>query len=339
MTYGSCALMKTGAWLMKIVVLDAYTLNSGDLDWAPLHRLGGCDIYDRTGADQVLERCAGAEIVLTNKVVLTARQLRLLPQLRYIGVLATGTNVVDVAAAIECGMVVTNVPAYSTPSVVQMVFALLLEMTQQVGHHSARVHEGAWCRSPDFTFRQRPLLELAGMTMGIVGFGQIGQGVARVAESFGMNVLVNVRKPYRFNALQRGDGPVWVELDGLFAMADVVSLNCPLTAETQALVDGRRLAMMKPGSFLINTARGGLLDELAVAAALHSGQLAGVGVDVLSCEPPAPDNPLLQAPNCFITPHIGWATLAARQRLLAEAVANIEAYIAGVPRNVVTAQP
>lgn len=318
---------------MKIVVLDGYTLNPGDLDWQPLQALGECTFYPRTASHQVVERAQGAEIVVTNKVVLGAEQFAALPQLRYVGVSATGTNVVDLDAAREHGVVVTNVPAYSTMSVAQQVFALLLELTTQVGHHNRRVQQGAWCESADFCFRDTPLVELDGLTLGLVGFGNIGQAVARIAQSFGMNVLVYARHPERHKQLQGGRGPVPVELDGLFAMSDVVSLHCPLTEETAGLVDERRLAMMKPGTFLINTARGPLLDECAVAAALHSGRLAGAGLDVLSQEPPNADNPLLTAPNCIITPHIAWATSAARQRLLTTVVNNIAAFQGGRPIN------
>ena len=321
---------------MKIVVLDGYTMNPGDLDWDKLRQLGECEIYERTAPHQVLERCDGAEIVLTNKVVLGEEHFAVLSQLRYIGVLATGTNVVDVMAARERGVTVCNVPAYSSRSVAQMVFALLLELTQQVGHHNQRVHEGAWCTSTDFCFCERPLLELDGLIMGIVGFGRIGRCVARIASSFGMTVIVNTRRSYRHEALLHADGPVSVELDGLFAMADVVSLNCPLNADSELMVNAERLAMMKPDALLINTARGGLIDEEALAQALRDGVLAGAALDVLSSEPPAVDNPLLTAPNCIISPHLGWATTAARQRLLAISVENIRAFLAGTAQNVVS---
>ena len=320
---------------MKIVVLDGYTLNSGDLDWAPLQALGHCKIYPRTAPDQIVERARNAEIVLTNKVMLGERELLELPKLRYIGVLATGTNVVDLVSAARRQIVVTNVPAYSTMSVAQMVFSLLLEVVQQVGHHNRRVHDGAWSDSTDFSFRETPLVELDGLTLGIVGFGNIGQAVARIAESFGMKVLVHVRRSHRFKELQQGRGPRDSELDKLFAQSDVISLHCPLTEQTRHLVDERRLALMKPGAILINTARGPLLDEAAVAAALHCGRLGGLAVDVLSSEPPSEDNPLLHAPRCVITPHIAWATLAARQRLLRTVVANVAAFQDGAPQNVV----
>jgi glycerate dehydrogenase len=320
---------------MNIVVLDGYTLNPGDLDWTSLQALGPCEIYPRTMPEQIIERARDAEIVLTNKVVLGEAELQALPKLRYVGVLATGTNVVDLEAAARRQIVVTNVPAYSTMSVAQMVFSLVLELVQQVGHHNRRVHDGAWSASADFCFRDTPLVELDGLTLGIVGFGNIGQAVARIGESFGMKVLVHVRRSHRFKELQQGGGPSDVELDNLFAQSDVISLHCPLTEQTHHLVDARRLALMKPGAILINTARGPLLDEAAVAKALQDGHLGGLGVDVLSSEPPSADNPLLTAPNCVITPHIAWATLAARQRLLATVVANVAAFQAGTPLNVV----
>nr|WP_320049924.1 D-2-hydroxyacid dehydrogenase [uncultured Desulfuromonas sp.] len=320
---------------MNIVVLDGYTLNSGDLDWAPLQALGNCEIYPRSTPGQVVERARHAEVVLTNKVVLGEQELLALPKLRYIGVLATGTNVVDLEAAARRQIVVTNVPAYSTMSVAQMVFSLLLELVQQVGHHNRRVHDGVWSSNADFSFRETPLVELDRLTLGIVGFGNIGQAVARIGESFGMKIVVHVRRSHRFKELHQGHGPSDVELDNLFAQSDVVSLHCPLTEQTHHLVDARRLALMKPGAILINTARGPLLDEAAVARALQDGHLAGLGVDVLSSEPPSVDNPLLTAPHCVITPHIAWATLAARQRLLETVVANVAAFQAGMPQNVV----
>ncbi|MBN2645551.1 MAG: D-2-hydroxyacid dehydrogenase [Desulfuromonadaceae bacterium] len=317
---------------MKIVVLDGHTLNDGDLSWQALETLGPCTVYPRTAPQQVAERCADAELVLTNKVVLDAQQLQALPRLRYIGVLATGYNVVDLEAARRQGIVVTNVPAYSTDSVAQMVFALLLEWCQQVGHHNRRVHEGAWSGCVDFTFRDTPLLELAGKTFGVVGFGQIGAAVTRIAQAFGMNVLVSTRTPADHPELVQGRYPV-VSVDELFQQSDVISLHCPLTAETSRLVNGERLAGMKAGAILINTGRGPLLDEQAVADALQRGQLGALLVDVLSTEPPGADNPLLTAPNCLITPHIAWATLAARQRLMATVVANVRAFLAGTPQN------
>lgn len=321
---------------MKIVVLDGYALNPGDLDWSPLAALGELQVYDRTVPEVVRERAAGAEIVLTNKVVLDGELIRSLEALRYIGVLATGYDVVDTAAARQCDIPVTNVPGYSTASVVQMVFALLLEITQQVGHYSRLVREeGRWVASPDFCFWDRPLRELSGRTMGLVGFGQIGRQVARVATAFGMRVLVHTAHPAKYRHWQETDGINFVELDRLFAESDVVSLHCPLTAQTRGMVDTRLLALMKPQALLINTARGPLLDETAVAEALNRGQLAGLGVDVLSSEPPAANNPLLAAANVQITPHVAWATREARSRLLQIAADNIKAFLAGKPNNVI----
>jgi glycerate dehydrogenase len=314
---------------MKIVVLDGYAANPGDLDWAPLAGLGALTVYERTPAALTVERAAGAQALLTNKVVLGAAELAALPELRYIGVLATGYNVVDTAAAGARGIVVTNVPAYSTPSVAQQVFALLLELARGTGRHAALVRVGRWSAAPDFCFWEGPQMELAGLTIGIVGFGAIGQAVARIALAFGMRVLVVTRSP---------DPAAWpevsfVDLDQLFIQADVVSLHCPLSEETRAMVNAVRLAQMKPTAYLINTGRGPLVDEAALAAALHAGQIAGAGLDVLSQEPPPATNPLLAAPNCVITPHLAWATAAARQRLLATAVANLQAFLAGSPQN------
>jgi len=314
---------------MKIVVLDGYAANPGDLDWAPLAELGELTVYERTPAALTVARAAGAQALLTNKVVLGAAELAALPELRYVGVLATGYNVVDTAAAGARDIVVTNVPAYSTPSVAQHVFALLLELTRGPGRHAALVRAGRWCAAPDFCFWEGPQVELAGLTIGLVGFGAIGQAVARIALAFGMRVLVLTRRP---------DPAAWPEVafvdrDQLFSTADVVSLHCPLSEETRAMVDAARLAQMKPTAYLINTGRGPLVDEAALAAALHAGQIAGAGLDVLSQEPPPATNPLLAAPNCVITPHLAWATAAARQRLLATAVANLQAFMEGKAQN------
>ncbi|HXV21640.1 MAG TPA: D-2-hydroxyacid dehydrogenase [Desulfuromonadales bacterium] len=321
---------------MKIVVLDGYTLNPGDLSWQALEALGDCTVYERTPKELVIERAAGAEIILTNKVLLGAEQLAQLPQLRYIGVTATGYNVVDVDAARQRGVTVTNVPAYSTASVAQMVFALLLELSQQVGHHAGLVREGRWTASVDFCFWDRPLVELDGLTLGIVGFGAIGRRVARLARAFGMEVLVHTAHPEKYRETAEGSEARFVGLDELFRASDIVSLHCPLTEETRALVDARRLALMKSSAFLINTGRGPLVDEAALAAALNTGGIAGAGLDVLSVEPPPVGNPLLQAANCCITPHIAWATRAARERLLETAAGNIRAYLTGAPQNVVS---
>ena len=316
---------------MNIVVLDGYTLNPGDLSWDGLKALGSCEIFDRTARDEVAARAANAEIAITNKAVLHRAQIEALPKLKYIGVTATGYNVVDVEAAKERGIVVTNVPTYGTRSVAQHTFALLLELTQQVGHHAQTVRDGRWVRSADWCYWDKPLIELDGLTMGIIGYGRIGQATARLAEAFGMKVIAcasgSGRKPEHDVAV--------VDLDYLFRESDVVSLHCPLTTATKELVNARRLSSMKPTAFLINTSRGLLVDEPALAEALNSGRIAGAGLDVLSTEPPAADNPLLTAKNCLITPHNAWAMRAARARLMKTAVENVRAFLAGKPQNVV----
>jgi glycerate dehydrogenase len=314
---------------MRIVVLDGYTLNPGDLDWEGLKALGPCSIHDRTARAEVLSRAANHPLVLTNKVVLSRKHLAALPELRYIGVLATGTNVVDLAAARERNVVVTNVPDYSTDSVAQLTFALLLELALRTGDHAASVRRGDWNRCADFSYALQPLQELAGRTMGLVGYGRIGQAVAQIARAFGMNVIVHTRRP-AVNAEVR-----FVDLDALFRNSDVVSLHCPLTPDTQGLVNEQRLALMKPTAYLLNTGRGPLVEEAALARALNEGRVAGAGLDVLSTEPPPADNPLLSARNCLITPHLGWASVAARRRLMGIVVENVRAFLAGRPQNVV----
>jgi glycerate dehydrogenase len=321
---------------MMIVVLDGYALNPGDLSWKGFENLGECAVHERTPKELVVERAAGAEVLLTNKVVLGRAEMAQLPNLRYIGVLATGFNMVDIEAAREHEITVANVPAYSTASVAQMTFSLLLEMTQQVGHHSRLVREGRWTASPDFCFWDRPLVELEGLTLGIVGFGAIGRRVASLGRAFAMEVLVHTGHPEKYRDTAGGRKVRFVGLEELFGQSDVVSLHCPLTEETEGMVDRRRLALMKPGAFLINTGRGPLVEEAALAEALNAGRLAGAGLDVLSAEPPPADNPLLSAENCFITPHIAWASRAARTRLMETAVENLAAFVAGSPRNVVT---
>lgn len=315
---------------MKIVVLDGYTLNPGDLDWTPLKELGSCIIHPRTNIEQIADRAHDAEIILTNKTVLSADTLTLLPKLKYIGVLATGVNVVDLEAAKKHNIIVTNVPGYSTDSVAQMVFALLLEMTQHVGHHDGMVQRGDWATCADFSFRDRPLIELAGKTLGVVGYGQIGQQVAQIARAFGMEVLVQTAHPEKYQQEAEFE---FVDIDKLFSDSDIISLNCPLTEETGNLVDTAHLARVKQGALLINTGRGQLINEEAVAEALEEGYLGGYATDVLSQEPPAADNPLFSAPNCIITPHIAWATAEARQRLLDIVVANIVAFQNATPQN------
>jgi glycerate dehydrogenase len=316
---------------MNIVVVDGYTLNPGDLDWAALSALGNCEFHDRTNADELRSRAKYAEIVLTNKVPFDVDTLMELPKLKYIGVTATGYNIIDIQAASERGITVTNVPSYGTQSVAQMTFALLLELTQRAGHHSARVREGGWTRSEDWCFWDFPLVELSGLTMGIVGFGSIGRSVAGLARAFGMNVLVNSRtRPDK-----TPEGFAFVELDELFRRSDVVTLHCPLTEDTHRFVDRGRIALMKSSAYLINTSRGPLIDEGALADALDEERIAGAALDVLSAEPPRSYNPLLNARNCILTPHIAWATRAARARLMSQVVENVRAFLAGQPVNVV----
>jgi glycerate dehydrogenase len=315
---------------VNIVILDGYTLNPGDLGWDELKALGPCAIYDRTPPAEVLSRAAEAEIVLTNKTVLDRPILQGLPKLRYIGVLATGTNVVDLAAARERGIPVTNVPAYGTKSVAQTTMALLLELTQRVGEHSAGVRAGRWSGNIEWCYWDHPLVELDGLVMGIVGFGRIGRAVAQLAFAFGMRVLTSMPRPQPLPSGVRA-----VDLETLFRESDVVSLHCPLTPQTRQFVNAERLSWMKPTAFLLNTSRGPLIDEAALAEALNSGRLAGAGADVLSTEPPSPDNPLLKARNCFITPHLAWGTRAARLRLMKIAVENVRSFLQGKPQNVV----
>jgi glycerate dehydrogenase len=314
-----------------IVVLDGYTLNPGDLSWDRLKALGPCTFYDRCAESEVVERSRNAQVILTNKVSITGDHIRALPGLRYIGVTATGYNIVDVKAAAQHKLVVTNVPAYGTRSVAQATFALLLELTNHVGHHADTVRQGRWTACPDFCYWDYPLIELDRLTMGIIGFGRIGAAVAQLARAFGMNVLVHTRT----TPPDLPDGVKVAELDTIFRDSDVISLHCPLTPETRHLVNAERLSSMKPSAFLLNTSRGPLVDESALADALNSGKIAGAGLDVLSVEPPPASNPLLQAKNCIITPHHAWATKAARARLLDVSVANVRAFLEGKPQNVV----
>lgn len=315
---------------MRIVLLDGYVLNPGDLNWDALRALGPCEIYDRTPAEEVVARARDAEIVLVNKVDLTRQVLSQLPRLKYVGVLATGYNCVDVEAARERGVLVANVPTYGTASVSQMVLAHLLNLTQHVAAHAQSVAGGGWSQSKDWCYWEYPLVELADLTMGIVGFGRIGRTTARLALAFGMQVLA-----YEVTPIAAVDGVRQVDLETLFRQSDAISLHCPLTPDTHQLVNAPRLALMKPSAYLINTSRGGLVDEQALAEALEGGRIAGAGLDVLSTEPPSPDNPLLKARNCCITPHIAWATRSARQRLLDIVVANLRGFFAGQPENVV----
>lgn len=317
---------------MKIVVLDGYAANPGDLSWERLEALGQCVVYPRTSANELLERAADAEILLTNKVIINKEAMEALPQLKYIGVLATGYNVVDVEAARERGIVVTNIPAYSTPSVAQMVFAHILNITQRVSHYADEARQGVWTACQDFSYSNTPLWELQGKKIGIVGLGNTGYNTARIAIGFGMKVHAYTSK----SRLQLPPEIRKVELDELFATCDIVSLHCPLTADTHHLVNESRLKLMKPTAILINTGRGPLVDEQALADALNNGTIYAAGVDVLSTEPPTADNPLLSAKNCFITPHIAWATKEARQRLMEIACNNVEQFIKNKPINVVS---
>lgn len=316
---------------MKIVLPDAFTANPGDLSWSELEKLGVCEFHDRTPVAEMAARCAGAAVVLTNKAVLNAEIIAALPELKYIGVCATGYNVVDVAAAKERGIVVTNVPGYSSASVAQLVFALILELTHAVGRHAESVAAGKWQACADFSFSEQPLLELEGRTLGVVGYGDIGAAVARIGLAFGMKVLASKRTWSQ----QPPEGVTPAETDEIFAKSDVISLHCPLTEATKHLVGPRTLALMKPTAYLINTGRGPLIDEAALAAALQAGQIGGAGLDVLSVEPPSAGNPLIGAPNCLITPHVGWATREARTRLIAQVVANLKAWQEGSAVNVV----
>lgn len=308
--------------LVKIVVLDGHTLNPGDLSWEPLNALGEARIYERTRPEEAAERIGDAQIALTNKVPIGREVVQRCPGLRYVGVLATGYNVVDLEACRESGIVVTNVPAYSTPSVAQLTFALLLELTHRVGQHSEGVRAGKWSRSADFCYWEGPLVELAGQTMGVVGAGRIGSQVMAIAEAFGMRA--------QFHDPAREGG---VALDDLLRTSDVVSLHCPLTESNAGMINKRSLALMKPTAFLLNTSRGPLVVDQDLADALNSGRIAGAGIDVLSLEPPPPDNPLLSAKNCVITPHIAWASLAARRRLMDAAVQNVARFLQGAPQN------
>jgi glycerate dehydrogenase len=317
---------------MKIVVLDGYTLNPGDLDWGGLKGLGDVAVYDRTPAELIVERSKGAEILFTNKTPLNEHTFAQLPGLKYIGVLATGYNVVDIEAARLRNITVTNIPTYGTFSVAQMTFAILLELCNHVQEHSNAVHKGHWTNSKDFCFWNYPLIELSGKTMGIIGFGRIGQKVAEIAAAFGMNVLAyDVVK----NSQLRQDNFKWAELDVLLAESDVVSLHCPLFPATKGIINKDSLNKMKKTAFLINTSRGPLIVDEDLSAALNNGIIAGAGLDVLSEEPPKAENPLLEAKNCLITPHISWATKDARARLLDIAVDNLKSFIAGKPVNVV----
>lgn len=329
---------------MQIVILDGHALNPGDLSWNEFNAFGTVTIYDRTPEDKIVERIGNAEIVITNKVTITDEIMAQCPAMRYIGVLATGYNIIDVDAAKKRNIIVTNIPAYSTKAVAQATFALLFELTNGVHAHNESVQNGAWVKSPDFTYWTHPLTEVAGKTLGIIGFGDIGMRVALIAKSLGMSVIASTRTAKKiddFNkkyaSLSEDGTPVVknVSKEEVFAQSDVLSLHCPLTKETENLVNEKTLALMKKSAILINTSRGPLVDENAVKNALQSGKIAGFACDVVSVEPMQKDNPLLGAPNCIITPHVAWAAKETRERLLGIAVKNLKDFLAGNPQNVV----
>ena len=318
---------------MRIVVLDGYAANPGDISWENLLALGNCTIYDRTAPDEVIERAKNADVILTNKVVISAEHIHSLPELKYIGVLATGYNNIDVAAAKEQNIVITNIPAYSTDSVAQMVFAHILNIYQQVQHHSEEVRQGKWTRSEDFCFWDTPLIELKDKKIGIIGLGHTGSATARIAIGFGMKVFANTSKSH----FQLVPEIKKVELDELFKECDIISIHCPLTPETTNLINKDRLDSMKPSAIIINTGRGPIVNEHDLADALNEGRIYAAGLDVLSTEPPLANNPLLTAKNCYITPHIAWATKEARTRLMNIAVSNLQAFEKGTPENTIKA--
>ena len=317
---------------MKIVVLDAYAANPGDISWEAMKELGQLILYDRTAPHETAERIGDAEAVLTNKVKITEAVMAECPNLKYIGVLATGYNIVDIQEAARRGIVVTNIPAYSTDSVAQLTFALLLEICHRVGHHSEEVHKGRWCTNADFCFWDGSLIELAGKKLGIIGFGSIGQKVGKVAQAFGMEVLAYARHPKKE---LESEHCRYVSLDEIYAQSDVISLHCPQTAENVGMINAKSIAKMKDGVILINTARGPLLNEQDVADALETGKLGALGADVVSVEPMSPDNPLCGAKNAYFTPHIAWAPYEARVRLMNISVDNLRAFQSGKPVNVV----
>jgi glycerate dehydrogenase len=317
---------------MKLVVLDGYTLNPGDLNWEGIKKFGNLEVYDRTAESLIVERCKGAEIIFTNKTPLRESVLSQLPDLKYIGVLATGYNVVDVDYAKTRGIAVANVPGYGTASVVQMTFALLLELCQHVQSHSDSVRQGDWASSPDFCYWNYPLIELEGKSIGIIGFGSIGQKVADIATAFGMNIIGFSRT--RSDQSHRKNFK-WAELDDLLKESDVVSVHCPLFPETQGIINKGSLRLMKRTAFFLNTSRGPLMVDQDLADALNEGIIAGAGIDVLSVEPPSANNPLFKAKNCLITPHIAWATKEARSRLMGIAENNLSSFLNQKPINIV----
>ena len=314
---------------MKIVVLDGYGINPGDLSWEALEQLGEVTVFDRTSAEDVVKRLKDAEVALTNKVVIRENEMSQLPKLKYIGVLATGYNVVDIEAAKKRNIVVTNIPAYSTQSVVQMTFAHILNITNRIGHYAEENRKGKWSKSADFCYRDFPMFELAGKTLGIMGLGSIGMKVAYAGLGIGMNVYATTSK----NATELPDGIRKTTLEGLLGTSDILTLHCPLCEDTKEMINKESIKKMKRGAIIINTGRGGLVNEQDVADALKSGQLGAYGADVMCQEPPLADNPLLTAPNSFITPHIAWATTEARTRLIEIAAGNVKAFIEGTPKN------
>ena len=316
---------------MHIVILDGYSINPGDLSWSLLETFGTLTVHDRTAPDEVLKRSAGAEIVLTNKSKIPGDVINALTQLQYIGELATGYDNVDVNAAAKRNIPVCNVPGYSTQSVAQLTWALILELTYNINRRSAEVHNGAWTRSKDFCFGHEGLFELQGKTLGLIGLGQIGSAVAKIGMAFGMKIIASVRHPDKYDIA----GVSFTSTEDCFKQSDFISLHCPLTEATRQMVNKNLLQLMKPSAYIINTARGALINETDLATALHAGQIAGAALDVLSAEPPAADNPLFNVPHCIITPHIAWATKEARERLLKEAAENLKAFLNGKPRNVV----
>ena len=317
---------------MRIVILDGFPINPGDLDWKPLESLGELVVHDRTQPQDVVDRAQNFEIVLTNKTVLARETIRALPQLKYIGVLATGYNIVDVPCAVERGIVVTNIPGYARESVAQHVFALILDLLAHTSQHVRAVNDGRWVSSPDWSFTVAPVHELSGKTIGIVGLGAIGRRVALIAQGFGMNVIAAEIVPKK-SSDPEGFGIPRYHLDELLSLSDVVSLHCPLTEQTKQMINADSLKNMKPTAILVNTARGQLIDEQALAEALRNGRIGGAGLDVLSEEPPSAENPLLNSPRCLITPHVAWASIEARRRLIDAAAQNIKAYLGGTPEN------
>ena len=316
---------------MKIVVLDGYAMNPGDLSWSTLQSLGETVIHERSSVSETRNWIADADIVLTNKVSLSEEDIKSAPLLKYIGVMATGYNIVDITATRKRNIIVTNVPSYSTSSVAQLTFAMILELCGHISMYSESVKNGDWLRSKDFSYHLKPIMELTRKTLGIIGFGQIGQAVAKIALAFGMNVIASHKHPER----DKMDGVIFVEEEICFKDSDIISLHCPLNKQNEKFVNNRLLSMMKPTAYLVNTSRGGLINEIDLAHALNTEMIAGAALDVLSTEPPTPDNPLLKAKNCLITPHIGWATYEVRCRLMEIVVDNIRAFIGGHPVNIV----